>query len=557
MDPALTAHGTAGPYVSSGSHDTPNGEYHSQHTLSPNSSVHTTGVSPGTHHHSGNIPNPTHFGRNTYPNTDEAAAELLALRYPSATLPIAGGDVFSPLIDPRLELTSDPFTYDSSDGIFLPGSTYLDLHTTLRNHIIGAARSDFRHTLIPDGTAWQDQPRFADKHRFNDDLADLRETHTETPPSVTLTKTEEYSLWKNYLSEVGPWLDMFDNSHHFTHRVSILAESVPHLKYSILALSARQMERKASGPPSGSSGSSLGSRIGDKEGHGVGDGNGNGETGRSLALYQKAIHLLLPCLHGRDSAVIASCVILCVLEMMSCNPKEWRRHLDGCAVLLEAISTSTSDLSGPPASELAGEAASLHHALFWCYARMDLCGSLISQESTIIPISSWGHHGGLTGTNRLFRNADRKWDMYANHAVFLAAHVVNFLFGPSHGASRKPSFDREGIGEHVDRWRELHDEVEHWYKGRPEELLPILVIPANQKKGEGAKASPFPTLLYRTGAAVSSNQLYHTAALLLLQAKPKDLTLNSNHPGGGGGKTKTILFHARQICGISQSNDHQ
>jgi hypothetical protein len=69
-----------------------------------------------------------------------------------------------------------------------------------------------------------------------------------------------------------------------------MAETVPHLKYSILALSARQMERM----------------------------DRNQSLSQSLALYQKAIHLLLPNLQLKDSAVIASCVILCVLEMMSC-----------------------------------------------------------------------------------------------------------------------------------------------------------------------------------------------------------------------------------------------
>jgi hypothetical protein len=39
----------------------------------------------------------------------------------------------------------------------------------------------------------------------------------------------------------------------------------------------------------------------------------------SLSLYQEAIHLLLPKLQTKNTAVIASCVILCVLEMMSCK----------------------------------------------------------------------------------------------------------------------------------------------------------------------------------------------------------------------------------------------
>jgi len=69
-----------------------------------------------------------------------------------------------------------------------------------------------------------------------------------------------------------------------------MAKTNPHLKYSMLALSARQLERK----------------------------DRSISASMSLSLYQEAIHCLLPKLHTRDIAVIASCVVLCVLEMLSC-----------------------------------------------------------------------------------------------------------------------------------------------------------------------------------------------------------------------------------------------
>jgi hypothetical protein len=71
----------------------------------------------------------------------------------------------------------------------------------------------------------------------------------------------------------------------------MIAKTTPHLKNSILALCARQIERKE---------------------------NSNSSS-ESLSLYQEAIHLLLPELQSKGTAVIASCVILCVLEMMSCK----------------------------------------------------------------------------------------------------------------------------------------------------------------------------------------------------------------------------------------------
>jgi hypothetical protein len=71
----------------------------------------------------------------------------------------------------------------------------------------------------------------------------------------------------------------------------MMARHTSHLKYSILALSARQNEMKQNSK----------------------------SLSESLALYQQAIHHLLPELQTKGTAVIASCVILCVLEMMSCK----------------------------------------------------------------------------------------------------------------------------------------------------------------------------------------------------------------------------------------------
>lgn len=107
-------------------------------------------------------------------------------------------------------------------------------------------------------------------------------------------------------------MDKFDINRHFELVLPIMAKSHPHLRYSLLALSAAQMERKAR----------------------------DSDNSCSLALYQHAIHLLSPLLQQRTTAVLASCVVLCVLEMMSCSPKAWRRHLDGCAALIQALGVS-------------------------------------------------------------------------------------------------------------------------------------------------------------------------------------------------------------------------
>lgn len=95
-------------------------------------------------------------------------------------------------------------------------------------------------------------------------------------------------------------LDKFDNERHFEHKIPMIAKTAPHLKYSILALCACQIERKEK----------------------------SSSSSESLGFYQEAIHLLLPKLQTKDTAVIASCVILCVLEMMSCRCKRHWEELE-------------------------------------------------------------------------------------------------------------------------------------------------------------------------------------------------------------------------------------
>ena len=122
---------------------------------------------------------------------------------------------------------------------------------------------------------------------------------------------------------------MFDAQQHFGTKVPILAQSSIPLVYAILAISSRQMEREKK-------------LQGDHD---------------SLQLYQESIRSLTPQLLARDPNIMATCVILCVLEMMSASPWNWRKHLEGCAALLSSHSIN-------------GFSGGLLQAVFWCYARM-------------------------------------------------------------------------------------------------------------------------------------------------------------------------------------------
>ncbi|KAL4971023.1 transcription factor domain-containing protein [Aspergillus stella-maris] len=416
--------------------------------------------------------------------------ELTALRslsnpYSGMTPPILDSSVFSDLDNP-------------ANDVFLPGSAYEALHTALRNRQLWTARPD-----IPS--------RPGSPMSVHESAPDRRSGSRARTGRFELSPDRENILWQNYLNEICLWLDMFDNHRHFASTFPQMAKSAPHLRYSILALSARQIERKQN----------------------------EKSQSESLSLYQEAIHLLLPELESKSVPAIASCVILCVLEMLSCNPKEWRRHLDGCAYLIQAAGIN-------------GFSGKEEQALFWCFARMDVCGGLISEEETIIPIYNWippvmEPHEATT----LFLASDN--DTYANHTVYLCAQTLGVLFrrftlsAPS--LSSYPGSPDDSSESYVARWTHLFEAVEEWYENRPSQMKSIFCVSANtstEKSVGGEKA--FPTVLYANGAAISGNQLYHTCALLLLQRKPKTLSLAR--------RPKSVLHHARQICAISASNAH-
>ncbi|KAI6381509.1 hypothetical protein MCOR25_001202 [Pyricularia grisea] len=395
------------------------------------------------------------------------------------------------------EFLSDYGYILNSDGSLLPGPTYYGLHTTLRDHLI-------QESLSRPSTP---SPNCEDDVEIQTSMQADRLDHGDGS-TLNLKPDEEYLLWKNWIDEVCPWLDKFDCQEHFRLSLSKMASSHLHLKYSIMAVSARQMERQR-----GPKGPAIPS---------------------SLALYQQAIHHLLPQLATRSTAVIASCVLLCVLEMLSSSPKAWQRHLDGCATLLQAV-------------PIHGFSGGVDQALFWCFARMDLAGGLISSTKTLIPARAWTPESSLSSALSLFR-AHTSCDVYANQIVFLTAHVVELLhgspaefIGPHERCATEGQLPVDsGSLDMAERWEELTRAVENWYERRPQEMETVFSV------GTGDKT--FPTLLFSNPAAISGNQVYHTAALLLLQYRPPRARLPP--------KSRSLLWHARQIIGISLSNTH-
>ncbi|KAJ5547254.1 hypothetical protein N7494_004839 [Penicillium frequentans] len=259
----------------------------------------------------------------------------------------------------------------------------------------------------------------------------------------------------------------------------------------------------------------------------------------SLELYQESIRLLGPCLQAKDPNVLATVCILAVMELMSVSPRDWRRHVEGCAALFDSF--NVNGLSGGHLQ-----------AVFWCYARMELCGAIISNgaESTVLPLEKWvpSMPEAATPTERdnMIRDSFCQKgvvspDMHANWAVYLCAKTCDL-------SCRQTRYVE--LGEIIDdprpfteRWTCLWNELQYWLEKRPPAMLPV------KTTGIGG-GQIFPEILFAHWAAISGNQLYHAACIIMLDMKPLEHIVPPSRPH------YSSIWHARRVCGISLTNPH-
>lgn len=330
---------------------------------------------------------------------------------------------------------------------------------------------------------------------------------------VSISKVRLINYLKNWISECAPYLDKFDEARHFGVQVPIVAQGSPALFYAILAFSARQTERKTCLEKSHD----------------------------SLELYQESIRLLAPLLQAKDPNVLVTVCILACLELMSVSPRDWRRHIEGCAALFDSFNIN-------------GFSGGLLQAVFWCYARMELCGAIVSDgaESTVLNIDKWTptmseSPGSKESEEELikdmfFQESRLVPDMHANWAVYLCAKTCDLACRQTRHLELG-ELDEYDTRPYIEQWNRLWDELQYWNEQRPSAMLPI------KTTGTGG-GQIFPEIFFAHWAAISSNQLYHTACIMMLEIKPASRLPQSSMPHW------SAVWHSRRVCGISLTNPH-
>ncbi|KAL1965276.1 hypothetical protein VTN77DRAFT_5878 [Rasamsonia byssochlamydoides] len=178
---------------------------------------------------------------------------------------------------------------------------------------------------------------------------------------------------------------------------------------------------------------------------------------------------------------------------------------------------------------------SLQRSIGFFFLKLDVSVALASDTAVRVPLPisfpfnlSELHHTDIY--RRVFH--------YAHLPLLLCANAL--LWCNDDSSPHRP----------IDSWMQLVDELERWYRMRPQEFQPMLELDSRDRMIDGN----FPVILFTNGAGIFGNQLYHTAMLLLLLNKPRTARVDDSHSRPS---VISPLWHAQRICSIALHNDRR
>ncbi|KAL4793912.1 hypothetical protein BDV19DRAFT_399728 [Aspergillus venezuelensis] len=293
--------------------------------------------------------------------------------------------------------------------------------------------------------------------------------HMET--SLIVSNSERLRFISLYIQNTGTWCETTDSDKHFTvQSIHEMIES-PAFTAAAMALASRQIDY-------------VDCR----------------ERPLTLELYQHTIQLLL----RNDTAapgasVLATCTLLCAYEMMASDVHEWRKHLKGCAGLLQA-----KKWNGSAPGIL--KSYDTHPNRFWL------------DDTSIESVRDQGNI-----------------DDYCNLPILIFAKIVNLRSANSADINYNDCSVSAFLASSV--W----DELQKWYQLRPLEVCPLLE--------DFPLSKVFPTILLSRSSS-SHNTFYHTVCILLLQTG----LVATGASGHLSEELYNLEWHARRLVGISISN---
>jgi len=170
----------------------------------------------------------------------------------------------------------------------------------------------------------------------------------------------------------------------------------------------------------------------------------------------------------------------------------------------------------------------------------DIANSLICQIPLITQIQNWPevpYPFSNLEPSQPEQNNSKSCD-WTRYSILICSRAAQYLFSSQDSSSASHSG-------HAERWTHLWSSTQWWSQHQPPQLQPILSSAISNIAFD--QTSAFPLTIHTSRANLLASIMYHTACLLLLQARPPTLQRIS--------KMKTPTWYAVQICGLSISND--
>ncbi|GLI79164.1 hypothetical protein PoHVEF18_007492 [Penicillium ochrochloron] len=315
--------------------------------------------------------------------------------------------------------------------------------------------------------------------------------HTAVNPEMTPTETLE--LLRHYRYEVAPWLDICDLGQIFGIQGLQLAMVSPPVRDTVLALSKASLDLRSPRSSHSRTEKSILNPIAP-----------DGQLDITTVAFLRALDKTKQCITDMASV--------------------WSSYRESDAEILEPLSAHTIGRD-------------LNSAIYWLYLRLDLGAALAADTSLRVPIPP---------SSPYFADGDLGSDpfglvfSYAHRPLWLCARAVEFIHNEDPSPHLPP----------LHAWMQIVEELEQWYRERPQGFQPMLEIETDNQAADPGES--FPVVLFANGAGVFSNQLYHTAMLLLLHSRPR-----TAHIADIRSATMSPLWHAQRICSIALNNERR
>ncbi|KAF7676837.1 hypothetical protein GT037_005049 [Alternaria burnsii] len=280
-----------------------------------------------------------------------------------------------------------------------------------------------------------------------------------TPPGPTETNgrkkirltPESAFLLQAYVRTVATWMDIFDHSSTFQHKIPQLVLASPLLFHCVCAFTANYLAlSNSSHDPSWQ------------------------VTARKH--YGESLRLLIEALSvpSHEHALTASMLLLSYEIHGALRSEDYRRHFLGLTILIKSRHV-TAQSSG---TDLAN---------FWIYVRHEIVVAMASEQPLILNPAEW-EVSWIEGETRE--------DVLGNHVLWILARVINLIFGPD-GRSAAGKEQRQNF---------LH-EIEMWRRGLSDTFVGIGY---GDKDTDGFRKVYFPV-----AAAAAAAFWYHITHILL------------------------------------------